>query len=131
MATHAVYLSAEDSSTDLTDMLTLLPLDANVLGWYNMPVNQAEYLINFFQFQFSYGNTFIRNALLTLTYSLINHMHEQLSVSNENTELKEKNKQLLVSYRELEQTNESLEADVRALPGIQVRRFWGFLPNSH
>jgi hypothetical protein len=121
---HPLRMPDADNGADLTDIMTLLPLDASILGWYNMPVNQAEYLINFFQFQFSYGNSFIRNALLTLTYALINQMNEQLAMGSEIRELKEQNKQLLVSYRELEQANESLEADARALPGIQVRRRW-------
>ena len=111
---------ADEANVDPTDMVTLLPLDTNILGWYNMPINQAEYLINFFQFQFSYGNSFIRNALLALTYSLINRMNEQHVTNNENTSLRESNKHLSEAYRELELLNESLAADAQALPAIQV-----------
>lgn len=116
-------LSGKDSYAQLQ-----LSLDAHVLNWYGVSNEQAEYLINFLQFQYSFGNDHIRGALLSLAFSMECKMNEQLIFNNKMKDLEDEIDQLKLTIQEhakeneiLVQVNETLAADARELPNAKVR----------
>ena len=101
----------------------MLPIDSTLLGYYNVPGDQAVCLASLLQSQFIYCNDYIRNALTVMVYAMLNKIQEINSLQQENSKIKNDNIELKTICNELESANEALEAEAQIVSELQVQRF--------
>lgn len=116
---NVVHLAAEQQLFE-SDEPDTLPLDITTMTWFNVPSDQAQYLMNFMQTQYCYGNPYIRNALLIMVLQMQGRMVEALGLHDKIFEQEHEITRLKIHNKELLELNETLENDNQRIPELQV-----------